>query len=94
MRAIPQEAQAQYGGGGGGGGGGGSAGGRQAGGGGGGGGGFNSGLGPGESLMPYRYGYAVQDDEGNDFNQQESSDGSQVRQSALKTLPCPASIQC
>merc|ERR1711892_414651 len=26
-------------------------------------------------LMPYRYGYAVQDDIGNDFNQQEQSDG-------------------
>ena len=36
------------------------------------------GLGPGESLMPYRYGYAVADDEGNDFNQQEQSDGAQV----------------
>ena len=29
--------------------------------------------------MPYRYGYAVQDDEGNDFNQQEQSDGDQVK---------------
>ena len=29
-------------------------------------------------LMPYRYGYAVQDDLGNDFNQQEQSDGAQV----------------
>ena len=29
-------------------------------------------------LMPYRYGYAVQDDTGNDFNQQEQSDGDQV----------------
>ena len=28
--------------------------------------------------MPYRYGYAVQDDIGNDFNQQEQSDGAQV----------------
>ena len=28
--------------------------------------------------MPYRYGYAVQDDLGNDFNQQEQSDGDQV----------------
>ena len=26
-----------------------------------------------------RYGYAVQDDEGNDFNQQEQSDGNTVR---------------
>ena len=32
----------------------------------------------GEPLMPYRYGYAVQDDIGNDFNQQEQSDGAQV----------------
>ena len=31
-----------------------------------------------EPLMPYRYGYAVQDDIGNDFNQQEQSDGAQV----------------
>ena len=54
----------------------------------GGGGGFNS----GGAIMPYRYGYAVQDDEGNDFNQQESSDGAQVRKSGIKTLPCPASI--
>ena len=30
------------------------------------------------ALMPYRYGYAVQDDIGNDFNQQEQSDGDQV----------------
>ena len=28
--------------------------------------------------MPYRYGYAIQDDEGNDFNQQEQNDGNQV----------------
>ena len=28
--------------------------------------------------MPYRYGYAVQDDGGNDYNQQEQSDGAQV----------------
>ena len=40
---------------------------------------FNSGLRPGESLMPYRYGYAIQDDEGNDFNAQEQSDGDQVK---------------
>ena len=32
--------------------------------------------------MPYRYGYAVQDDEGNDFNQQEQSDGEQVQDQA------------
>ena len=56
------------------------------GGGGGGGGGRNPGVGGrqvpgaggGEPLMPYRYGYAVQDDIGNDFNQQEQSDGAQV----------------
>ena len=30
------------------------------------------------SLGPYRYGYAVQDDTGNDFNQQEQSDGNTV----------------
>ena len=29
-------------------------------------------------LMPYRYGYAVQDSDCNDFNQQEQSDGDQV----------------
>jgi hypothetical protein len=28
--------------------------------------------------MPYRFGYAVKDQEGNDFNQQEQSDGEQV----------------
>ena len=28
--------------------------------------------------MPYRYGYAVKDEDGNDFNQQEQSDGQQV----------------
>ena len=56
--------QASYGGGGGGGG-------SSNGGGGGGGGGE-------VALMPYRYGYAVQDDIGNDFNQQEQSDGDQV----------------
>ena len=31
-----------------------------------------------EPLMPYRYGYAVQDSDCNDFNQQEQSDGDQV----------------
>ena len=31
------------------------------------------------SQPPGRYGYAVQDDEGNDFNQQEQSDGNTVR---------------
>ena len=49
------------------------------GGGGGGGGGIGGnrgvpGAGGGEPLMPYRYGYAVQDDIGNDFNQQEQSE--------------------
>ena len=29
-------------------------------------------------LISSRYGYAVQDDEGNDFNQQEQSDGNTV----------------
>ena len=74
-------AQATYNSGGGGGGGVGG-----IGGGGGGGGGRNPGVGGrqvpgaggGEPLMPYRYGYAVQDDIGNDFNQQEQSDGAQV----------------
>ncbi len=28
--------------------------------------------------MPYRFGYAVKDEDGNDFNQQEQSDGEQV----------------
>ena len=32
-------------------------------------------------LMPYRYGYAVQDDLGNDFNQQEQSNGGEVEHS-------------
>ena len=75
--------QATYNSGGGGGGGGGVGG---IGGGGGGGGGRAPGVGGrqvpgaggGEPLMPYRYGYAVQDDIGNDFNQQEQSDGAQV----------------
>ena len=31
------------------------------------------------NSFPSRYGYAVQDDEGNDFNQQEQSDGEQVK---------------
>jgi hypothetical protein len=34
---------------------------------------------PPAPLMPYRYGYAVQDTDCNDFNQQEQSDGNQVR---------------
>ena len=29
-------------------------------------------------LSPYRFGYAVKDDEGNDYNQQEQSDGNKV----------------
>ena len=31
-----------------------------------------------DGILSFRYGYAVQDDEGNDFNQQEQSDGEQV----------------
>ena len=70
----------------GGGGGVGGIGGGIGGGGGGAGGGRNPGVGGrqvpgaggGEPLMPYRYGYAVQDDIGNDFNQQEQSYGAQV----------------
>merc|ERR1719420_41373 len=38
-------------------------------------------------LMPYRYGYAVQDDLGNDFNQQEQSDGAQVTGQYSVLLP-------
>ena len=34
--------------------------------------------------LNYRYGYAVQDDEGNDFNQQEQSDGEQVMMNTNK----------
>ena len=62
--------------------------------GGGGGGGRGSGGGRGaagavgsEPLMPYRYGYAVQDDIGNDFNQQEQSDGAQVTGQYSVLLP-------
>lgn len=40
-----------------------------------------------EPLMPYRYGYAVQDDIGNDFNQQEQSDGDQVTGQYSVLLP-------
>ena len=50
---------------------------------------FNSGLCPGQSLMPYRYGYAIQDDEGNDFNQQEQNDGNQVTE--VDRMPFPLS---
>ena len=83
VRRTRQAASTGYGAPGGGGGAGGVGG---IGGGGGGGGGRgpgvggrqNPGAGGGEPLMPYRYGYAVQDDIGNDFNQQEQSDGAQV----------------
>ena len=37
--------------------------------------------------MPYRYGYAVQDDIGNDFNQQEQSDGAQITGQYSVVLP-------
>merc|ERR1719266_2187120 len=37
--------------------------------------------------MPYRYGYAVQDDTGNDFNQQEQSDGDQITGQYSVVLP-------
>merc|ERR1712088_596090 len=40
-----------------------------------------------QPLMPYRYGYAVQDDIGNDFNQQEQSDGAQVTGQYSVLLP-------
>ena len=39
--------------------------------------------------LTIRYGYAVQDDEGNDFNQQEQSDGDQVSQAAARHQPAP-----
>merc|ERR1719278_1198102 len=45
------------------------------------------GAGGGEPLMPYRYGYAVQDDIGNDFNQQEQSDGAQITGQYSVVLP-------
>merc|ERR1712106_95102 len=38
-------------------------------------------------LRPYRYGYAVLDDVGNDFNQQEQSDGFQVTGQYSVLLP-------
>jgi len=41
----------------------------------------------GGALMPYRYGYAVQDDEGNDFNQQEQSDGNTITGQYSVLLP-------
>lgn len=40
-----------------------------------------------QPLMPYRYGYAVQDDIGNDFNQQEQSDGDQITGQYSVVLP-------
>eukprot|EP00090_Calanus_glacialis_P003726 TRINITY_DN12755_c0_g1_i1.p1 TRINITY_DN12755_c0_g1~~TRINITY_DN12755_c0_g1_i1.p1 ORF type:complete len:151 (-),score=39.92 TRINITY_DN12755_c0_g1_i1:148-537(-) len=39
------------------------------------------------ALMPYRYGYAVQDDVGNDFNQQEQSDGQVITGQYSVLLP-------
>jgi len=47
----------------------------------------NTGASPGDPLMPYRYGYAVQDDIGNDFNQQEQSDGAQITGQYSVVLP-------
>jgi len=46
-----------------------------------------TGASPGDPLMPYRYGYAVQDDIGNDFNQQEQSDGAQITGQYSVVLP-------
>merc|ERR1711997_356655 len=40
-----------------------------------------------EPLMPYRFGYAVQDDIGNDFNQQEQSDGNTITGQYSVLLP-------
>ena len=40
-------------------------------------------------LMPYRYGYAVQDTDCNDFNQQEQSDGDQVANKSSKEMTDP-----
>merc|ERR1712088_191973 len=49
---------------------------------------YNSGKGGGEALMPYRYGYAVQDgDTGNDFNQQEQSNGDEITGQYSVALP-------
>ena len=39
------------------------------------------------NSYPSRYGYAVQDDEGNDFNQQEQSDGAQITGQYSVVLP-------
>jgi len=66
---------------------GGSSGGSGGGGGGRGQGNRNTGASPGDPLMPYRYGYAVQDDIGNDFNQQEQSDGAQITGQYSVVLP-------
>merc|ERR1712106_713820 len=38
-------------------------------------------------LMPYRFGYAVQDDEGSDFNQQEQSNGETITGQYSVLLP-------
>jgi len=54
---------------------------------GGGGGGGGGGATAPQPLMPYRYGYAVQDDIGNDFNQQEQSDGDQITGQYSVVLP-------
>jgi len=40
-----------------------------------------------ESPKPYRFGYAVQDDEGNDFNHQEQSDGLEITGQYSVLLP-------
>jgi len=38
-------------------------------------------------LSPYRFGYAVKDDEGNDYNQQEQSDGNKITGQYSVLLP-------
>jgi len=38
-------------------------------------------------LAPYRFGYAVKDDEGNDYNQQEQSDGTKITGQYSVLLP-------
>ena len=43
--------------------------------------------------MPYRFGYAVKDQEGNDFNQQEQSDGEQVA-TFIILYDCSFTILC
>jgi len=81
VRAPRQAANTNYGAPGGGGGGAGGGGGRGPQG------NRNTGASPGDPLMPYRYGYAVQDDIGNDFNQQEQSDGAQITGQYSVVLP-------